>query len=718
MALDRQKILNELGSVMNQLKNTDCGCMGKLFGDSGRNAATNGVFSNCSPYKHGCCHGHGYNPSCGEPHASNAHNFRGSCLGRCNPPKLYADTYNYLTENLMQPTINEVYNDLHGITPANTIMNSPVAKQMGIPMEKFLSPGTMGNISNGQIEKQNNDGSLNSGIFYAGASNIPQNITSTNNLNSNNMGNIGGMGPQIMNMFGEKQLAKSDSMPTNNQYNNNKNVAFVDQPLGASQLIQQPNIRPTEISQQIRNMNSDGGLTHQIAANKYQHEGQHAQGIAKFNEMFPGVMKNGDLGFDPMAIAIQMNPANQKQAAFDTIHKLMNNNNGGNKTLNPNDNTVQPGFIASTNYNQYNTPQSQTQNNIPANDNWQFNALNQQTNPQMQQLSQQQNIADTAQFQQVPKPITNKNEVFPEQAYQNVFAAVTNAPLIGQQQQQPIHYQQQRITDPNTNSVQSNLPTVYEKRTSPNVLQSQTNQIPNNTNIHQIIKDPILPVDTSKFIMPKQKYYNYNTLGQPVEMLPGKMYHTPEPSLPQTLSPQVAMKSRHNYSKYSNVKSTESKTSLMGNKPVGKCPSRNQLQQIYNQYKGSQSFTHQNIKDQNSKNISHSEGRFNLPHNTQNDLTAQQMPIENVGGDTVANKQINDERTFRKEHIREQIGDAPVTKQPANEPEKLSPVVNRKYRNGLQDMVYTSYPTSAAWSFHGHGRATLCSSEHRYRNKI
>ncbi|XP_046969537.1 uncharacterized protein DDB_G0292186-like [Vanessa cardui] len=711
MALDRQRILSELGSVMNQLKNTDCGCMGKLFGDSGQSLASNGFYSNCNAYKHGHCHSHGYNPSCGEPHASNTHNYRGSCLGRCNPPKLYADTYNYLTENLMQPTINEVYNDLQSITPANTVMNSPMAKQMGLPADNFSTQGAMGNMPNSQIQNQGNAGNLNPGNIYTGTSNIPQSVTPTNNPNTNNMGNVGGMGPQIMNMLGS-QAAKPGSLPTNNQHNHNDNAAFVGQSYGTSQPMQQTNLNPTQNFQPMRNMNSEGpGFTNQMAANNnYQPQGQHSQGIAKFHEMFPGVMKNGDLGFDPMAIAIQMNPANQKQAAFDTIHKIMNNNNnGGNKNFNAND-IVNQGSI---NNNQYNTPQNQTQNNIPTNETWQYNALNQQTNPQM--LSQQPYVADNAQYQQVTKPITNPSGFYPGQTNQN---AVTGAPLIGQQQR-PLHQPQRPLADPNSN-VQSHLPTLHEENTTPNILQSQTNRITNNANTNQVIKEPILPVDTSKFVMPKQKNYNYNTLGQPVEMLPGKMYHTPEPSLPQTLSPQVPMKSGDNVSKYSNVKSTVSKTALMGNQPVGKCPSRNQLQQIYNQYKGSQSFTHQNIKDQSTKNVSQSEGRFNLPHNTQHNLTAQQVPIENVGGDTAANNRVNDERTSGKECVQEQIGDAPITQKPADDPEKLSPVANRKYRNGLQDMVYTSYPTSAAWSFHGHSRASICpsGSGHRQRNKI
>ncbi|XP_063890427.1 putative uncharacterized protein DDB_G0286901 [Helicoverpa armigera] len=54
--------------------------------------------------------------------------------------------------------------------------------------------------------------------------------------------------------------------------------------------------------------------------------GQHSAGMAKFNEMFPGVMQGGDLGFDPMAIAIQMNPANQQRAAMDTMQKMMMQN--------------------------------------------------------------------------------------------------------------------------------------------------------------------------------------------------------------------------------------------------------------------------------------------------------------------------------------------------------------------------------------------------------
>ncbi|CAH2044206.1 unnamed protein product, partial [Iphiclides podalirius] len=72
------------------------------------------------------------------------------------------------------------------------------------------------------------------------------------------------------------------------------------------------------------NMSNAGKPLQQITPNHCAH-GQHAHGIAKFNEMFPGVMTGfgGDLNFDPMALAVQMNPANQQRTAIDTIQKLM-----------------------------------------------------------------------------------------------------------------------------------------------------------------------------------------------------------------------------------------------------------------------------------------------------------------------------------------------------------------------------------------------------------
>ncbi|CAG4982205.1 unnamed protein product [Colias eurytheme] len=133
MTLNKQKILSELGSVVNQLQSADCGCMGKLFGNSNQhNNSMASPFVQQGGYRHGCCHGHGcgYNGVAGgEPYSQQAPY---SCMGRCNPPKLYADTYNFLNEKLMQPVVKEVYHDLKTISPANTIMNNEMGAKMGL----------------------------------------------------------------------------------------------------------------------------------------------------------------------------------------------------------------------------------------------------------------------------------------------------------------------------------------------------------------------------------------------------------------------------------------------------------------------------------------------------------------------------------------------------------------------------------------------------------
>lgn len=635
--------------------------MGKLFGESVQNVTQTGNIPTCGQYMQGC--GHGHHHGCSNSMPNNAQNFPPSCMGRCNPPKLYTDTYNYLNENLMQPTINEVYNDLKSITPANTIMNNPVAQQLGLSIHNSPVQPTMSSVPH-QMEKQNGLSNLNTG-----------NIVAASSLNSNNnMGQMHGMGPQIINMFGENQATKANNMvqqakpialPTSNQYNYNKHTALIAQPQNTNhlshQLIKQ---QPMENIQPVGNMNTSSGLPQQTPPNNHHHHVQHAQGMQKFKEMFPAVMKS-DLGFDPMEIAIQMNPANQKKVAVDTIHKMMNNNNI-NSALKTND-IVHSGLNGSIS-NQYNTQANQIQGNVFSNEVLQSNVLHQQKNQQMQ--LQQQPVANIAQInnqpiipnQQVSQPSNNPYAAYIGQTNLNTSTALSNSPLPNQQQQSS--YYQQYTTDPNSNVIgQSNLPTVYEGFSS-NKIQNQ----PEISNAQPIIKEPILPADTSKFVKPKQKYYEFNTLGQPIDILPADVYYSPVPDLPQTLSPQDSTNPRNDFTKYSNVKSTISKTSLMGIKPIGKTPSRNQLQHIYNQYKGSQSFTHQNIRDQFNKDISRSDGRLNVPHVN---LTAQHVPIENVGGDTAANNQLNIVMDNKIGHKTEQIGDAPLLKQTNNGAEKV-----------------------------------------------
>ncbi|KAF9803949.1 hypothetical protein SFRURICE_000487 [Spodoptera frugiperda] len=760
MALDKQRILNELGSVVNQLQSADCGCMGKLFSNPG-NPNCNGNFQNApvNPAPGGCmggCHQghgwghgcHGYNaPGSGEPFSGNR-----NCGGFCNPPKLYADTYNYLNHNLMQPVVKEVYDDLKSITPGNTMMNSPVAAQMGLrpagntnPMVPGSMGGGMGNtppnyMSPGMGTANNPSNHHHAPSVRFGNPNMDNNhMGNANGLQQNMrqmaqpMGgvgrNMGGMGADIVNMM------LSDSKPRN--FPNQGNVqqgGMGNVPPQSTEMNMTPNVNGNQGQYnsgmsgspgQFNNMmqGSPGGQI-QSPNTQYMSQpnmfasakaniqgnptngnvnqmnvyGQHSAGMAKFNEMFPGVMQGGDLGFDPMAIAIQMNPANQQRAAMDTMQKMMMGN-GGNK-VNPS--LLQP-VINATNA-----------------------ALTNLTQPPDNQAPNQQNkLPSTAQ-----QPGGN---VGPGEAQnQQVYTALTGAPTINQQhlpqgqvpsqqyqvpqgqvpsQQYQGQYQQQQqqMVDPNTGAGMSGtLPTVYENSED---LKASPEGSPPSTN--QMVKEPILPADTSRNMPPAnmnakfEKSYHYNTLGQPVEMLPADPYRFQEPSLPQTLSPQPT--TRSDPGRYSNVKSTVSKTSLMGNRPVGKTPSKSQLQRIYNQYKGSHSYTQQNIKPPDNAN-SHSDGHLNISKANNN----RQAPIEKVGGDSAANNNMSasDNAAGLKPG---QVGDIPVSNKPPADTEK-TPANHSKVRNGLQDQTFTTY-ASAAWSFHGATPAPYIPYAYRYRNK-
>lgn len=161
----------------------------------------------------------------------------------------------------------------------------------------------------------------------------------------------------------------------------------------------------------------------------------------------------------------------------------------------------------------------------------------------------------------------------------------------------------------------------------------------------QIEKEPIFPANVSH----NQVYshtkgsenYTYNTLGQPIEMLPARNYHVKDLSGPQTLSPQnLPPKSIHDPRLFSNVKSTVSKTSIMGNRTVGKNPSRSQLQQIHKQYKGSQSLTQQNVISGNEGG-SHSEGMLNVSEpRAKRNVPNQQVFIEKIGGDILPENKV------------------------------------------------------------------------------
>uniref|UniRef100_A0A2A4K9H6 Uncharacterized protein n=1 Tax=Heliothis virescens TaxID=7102 RepID=A0A2A4K9H6_HELVI len=737
--------------------------MGKLFSNS--NQPNQNGYQNVpmvSPAHDGCmggcCHGHscghGWHscntPSSGEP--SSGHR---PCMGGfCNPPKLYADTYNYLNHNLMQPVVKEVYDDLKSITPENTVMNSPAGAQMGLSQGNNLSPasgamgGQMGNFAQNQMPggamgNQNAMSSHGPNVRFGNPNmdNPNSPVPMGNQNNQQQMGQMAqpmapmGMGPNIVNMMmGDKSggfqnqggpqggAGGNNALPSNmhgdvsqgqynadmtgnhpGQYNMGMNNMVQENP-GApmqnptTQYMSQPNMytgananmqgnsynanmqgnsynanmqgnsynanmgQMNPGAQQMRGMNANPVQPQMNTRNPY---GQHSAGMAKFNEMFPGVMQGGDLGFDPMAIAIQMNPANQQKAAMDTMQKMMMSKGEGLNRANAS--LLQP-VVNATNAAMANMVQPSSQ-------------------PPTNQVLSQQNMVPASMQQQIPgtNPATApvQNNQMPQQ---QVYTAMTG------QYQQP----RQQMVDPNTGAVTNGtLPTVYEGSVEPNV--SQEGSPPQAT--QQMIKEPIFPADTSRNFPPShmnlkpEKYYQYNTLGQPVEMISADGYRTTVPDLPQTLSPQVS--SRSDPGRYSNVKATVSKTALMGNRPVGRTPSRSQLQQIYNQYKGSQSYTQQNIRPPDNNGVSYSEGHLNVSQAN----AIRQAPVERVSGDTVANNASNN-AAYKMEPKHGQVGDVPVANKPPAEAEK-SPVNNSKIRNGLQDMKYTSYASSAAWSFHG-----------------
>ncbi|KAJ0174453.1 hypothetical protein K1T71_009561 [Dendrolimus kikuchii] len=699
MALDKQRILNELGSVVNQLQSADCGCMGKLFSIPGQPADQNkNRLPTCGGYRHGCCHGHGYmqphNTPCGTPCAGEPYplinaNMNGHFATYCNPPKLYADTYNYLNQNLMQPVVKEVYDDLKSITPANTVMNNSIGNAMALSSQRNeMKPNDTENYM--ELNETTPHG-IKPAVTMQTHNKPGMNMLNTNGVNSNQpgMGQMSGMGPNIVSMIMgstgntdhkanmiEQQLAATPSIP--GQMQNNERIM---QPNNGLQIqnpptkyMSQQQMAPQSHLMSLNSLNQSNSNANpyeqmsrmnpaQITARSDQARyGAHSQGVKKFNEMFPGVTQgfSGGLDFDPMAIAIQMNPANQRKAAMDNMHKLMG---GTGSLIKP---TSTGANAAAVTLGQNVQPiNNQTQRQLTPADN-QF------------QLDQQQ-IVTTPGQQRV-------SESFPSQQQQIYTASTINQP----QMQNHLMY--------NPNAVASNMEQNNNAQLGDQTLSRQ-----------QIIKEPIFPTDTSKIVPLKcsalhnnQRPYEYNTLGEPIDMLSPKLLHNVVPNSSKALTPHSApARLKMGQIAYSNVKPTISKTSIAGNKPVGKTPSRNQLQQIYNQYKGSHSYTRQNIT-QPAQSATHSDGKLNV---TQKSYNHGHKPVEQVGGDSAVNNEIiiTNQTMNKVEGIMGQVGDAPLTKSDGDDGvhEQIHKSNNSKCRNGLQDMVFTAYTGSVAWSFHG-----------------
>ncbi|GBP08916.1 hypothetical protein EVAR_78300_1 [Eumeta japonica] len=609
MALDRQKILNELGSVMTQLKNADCGCMGKLFGGGTHNTHGGG---------HG---GHLNHHSCpSEPFLPRLN------LGTMNPAKLYTETFNYLNKNLMQPTIKEVYDELKGINNMNTIMNNnPSHNQAGTrPSPAAALKEQMLKDAQMNAQKTISPNMAPNQIGIPDGKMIDGNINNMSDVNSN----VGVKGDAITNMTHVSNPAMishtnmQGGMTTENVANPRKNSGMVPvtNPISTgftpsnsiacnngqyvpqrleSDLVQMTNKKscgwgPPQYDNNSAAIKSYPGQ--QVAPSQSQH--------MKFNQMFPGLKGFGEnrLRYDPMAVAFQMNPANTEKLAVEPSTKYINNNN----------HRFNPGVV-----------------NIP--------------------------------------------DIQPDNSYQttNLIPGETTMNQELPNQDPVLTYNQQ-----NVKSFFSNEPKSYMAEVDYNKLN----------------RDTIQPIETT------MSNPNYNTIGQPVTE-----YLTPESSIKQTTpTPYTTRHYWNDPSFYSSVKNTESKTSLMGT-PGNAMGNRNQLNHLYNQYKGSQSYTHQAVKPPvsgSSMSVDHL-NTANVRHGNVFQLT----PIEKLGGDTVTCNALS----FPKPEPVTLGGDVVTTPKVQKyhsehkEPHVPKPAASR---NGLQDVAFTTYNTAPAWSFYRNSRSS------------
>lgn len=534
--------------------------MGKIFSNSDNNPQNlaNSYSTNHGSCRQACCHSHNscgsHGHGCINPYSSESGYPAGSshvnrpCFGQCNPPKLYADTYNYLNEKLMQPVVKEVYHDLNTISPANTVMNNPIASQIGLPLQSGQTP--LNNLTQ-NIPSVNNPAKIGMGPeiinMVMGSSGNKPKIQESHIAGQvpSSPSRLQGASAQQGFIDGPSAIGDGNRIPLNGNVNRNEQNVYQN-------II--PNVQMSQVAVPQLTGNPTNPGIQQLTKH---HAGPHDQGITKFNEMFPGVMQGlgGDLNFDPMAIAIQMNPENQQKAVINAMHKAIVDNT-----------------------EKMNHPQ--------------LSALNQAPPPQLLQPTTDQNPATAT--HQLPQTMIETNVQLNE----------------------------------NANVLEQNKPGIQQEN----------------------IKEPIFPIDTSKH----QSHREYNTLGQPVEMLPAKLFHSPAPSLPQTLAPQPTTGKFKNDCSYKNIKSTVSKTSIIGHKSIGKIPSKNQLQHIYNQYKGSQSHTQQNVQEHLNV-TSASEGRLRT---AQTDVHHQAL-VEKEGGDVSRNNPLQPKRL---EATFEQGGDASINK--------------------------------------------------------
>lgn len=626
-------------------------------------------------------------------------------------PRLFSETYNYLNQNLMRPAVHEMYQDLKSLTPGNTVGNDPLVDQIPALSRAGQNPALSG--ATGTVPGQN-QGMLTGGIAstmdHNAASGEPVKNMGNEILNmmmSRRNPNANGWRAAAGGIQGD--LGKGESMhidtpqspqgqigltpysPSMGAYDNkNINNPVANMGMGNTQLasptthyvtqdnmysqLPEANVYNSQGKAMNRNMtqnmnpgiqnttppiatahntgfmNSMPGVPHSGSSNY----GQHSLGMRTFQNMFPGITEGNDLGFDPMAIAIQMNPANQKRAAMDSINKVMNNQPRIRSNI------MQPATQGS-NAVSSRLPQQQLQ------DSDQVNAPAGQQNPTINQ----QPIQNGVRAQQGLTPTGHVGEIIQEQQQavipgslvpqnQQIYTALMTTPTMNQpmQQQQTPQQLQGRVqpqqlqgqTEYQQGQTLSQADTVQALHQQGQIPQQQlidpaTGAPLNyraggdpNAEIQNLgmVKETLYPVHASRntigYAQPDYAH-NYNTLGQPINLERADKYHTPIPPLPQTLSPQDS----GTYRLESSVKNTMSKTSLAANRVMGQAPSKSQLRHIYRQYKAGHAGMQQSIRP--PQGGSQSDGKLYPPGgvNAQNNYMHSQPPTERVGGDTIQN---------------------------------------------------------------------------------
>ncbi|XP_026318406.1 neurogenic protein mastermind-like [Hyposmocoma kahamanoa] len=763
MALDKQRILSELGSVMNQLQSADCGCMGKIFNSGQENAHMGSSLPTCSGCRHGCCRGHGYgvhynngdslmsgggmcrngmDMGAGGVGGGGSMGMGASGMGMGGGGGMGAGGMGMGTGGRMNTGFNQD-NNYMGMNAGGMPMRGGEMGAMASTMDHNAASGEpMKHLGNEILNMMMNGRNANTNSWRTAAGGIQGNLGKGESMlidapqsphgqigltpYSPAMGANDNINNPAANMgMGNSQMANptthyvtQDNMysqpPEANIYNTQGNEMNGNMVQNMKQGIQ--NSAPSTAAQNAGLMNSRPG----VPLNGSNNYGQHTLGMKAFQNMFPGVAEGNDLGFDPMAIAIQMNPANQKRAAMDNINKIMNNQPQIRSNI------MQPA-IQGLNTISARLPQQQQQDSEQLNAPIGQQNLTENRQPTQNGVPDPQGFTATGQIGEIDQDqqqVVSPGAIVPQnkQIYTSLTTPTINQPIqqlqTPQQLQGQVHSQQlQGQTEYQQGQTISRADTMQQRQALFQEGQTPQQQMidpatgarlnyrasgdPNAQIQNQgMIKETLYPADTSRntvaYAQPNYAH-NYNTLGQPISLERADKYHTPIPPLPQTLSPQDRFES--------SVKNSVSKTSLAANRVMGQAPSKSQLRHIYRQYKAGHVGMQQSIRP--PQGSSQSDGQLYPPGgiNAQINYNRGQAPIERVGGDTIENvNTIQEPKSAKPEQNIGQIRDTTQINKPQGDSiAEKGPMMQTfgKNRNGLQDMRFTKYINNNGWSFHG-----------------